>query len=145
MNENHKQDEGEIFINKKQKVHHPSHMMVHHFLLSELDCSRTGVIGSTVGDRSASSTAAPCFVGVKTPCATSRDVRSLGILDVLENHPPGKRREEVVDSRRLRDKTGDVSGERGEVVSKVLFSSRAGSEVVLDLPRQQGVKPTSKT
>lgn len=112
-------------------------MMMHHLLLSELECSRTGVIGSTTGEWSASSAAVPCFAPVNTPCATSRDVRSSGILDVFENHPPGKRREEVVDSRRLRGETGDASGERAVVVSNALFSSRGGRDAALNLLRVQ--------
>ena len=56
----------------------------------------------------------PGILGISTevllnsPEAWSRDVRSSGVLDGPENQPPGKKREEVVDSSRLRP----VEGER---------------------------------
>jgi len=77
--------------------------MIKHLRLS-LDCSQTRESGPTVGETRVSSTGA-CFVPVNIPRATSREVRSSGILDVPENHPPGKRREDV-DSNRLREDDG---------------------------------------
>jgi hypothetical protein len=95
------------------------HIMMHHFLLSELDCSRTGVMGSAVGEVGGwrnPSADPPSFTLANSPWATSREVRSSGIVDEVENQPPGKSREEVVDSRRFRVEVGEVSGERATVV-----------------------------
>lgn len=68
---------------------------------------------------------------MNTPCATSRDVRSSGILDEFENQPPGKSREDVVDSRRLRDEMGEDSGERATVAFDASLPSTRGTMLCL--------------
>jgi len=106
--------------------------MIKHFRLS-LDCWRTGLLGVVTGEIRVSSTGV-CFVPVNMPRATSGEVRSSGIFDVLENHPPGNRREDVVDSNRLRGDNRDASVENEELKSKVsVFSSRGDKEEACNL------------
>ena len=111
----------------------PPSYMIKHFRLS-LDCWRTGLFGVVIGEIRVSSTGV-CFVPVNMPRATSGEVRSSGIFDVLENHPPGNRREDVVDSNRLRGDNRDASVENEELKSKVsVFSSRGDKEACNLLP-----------
>ena len=86
-------------------------MITHHFPLFFLSSKlpSTGVAGgaSTAGDATGESSA----LFANSPVAFSKDVRpSSGSLVVLENQPPGKKREEVVDSRRARGLVGDTAG-----------------------------------
>lgn len=69
-------------------------------------------MGVFVGTSSAGESFMP--VGLEnSPAAFSRDIRfSSADLGALENQPPGKNREEVVDSSRARAVTGEVKVSR---------------------------------
>jgi hypothetical protein len=97
-------------------------MIVHHrdFFSAGLCSSPPSEVSSTVGSFGAE---VVDLVGTNSPIASSSDGRPSfwGDFGVDENHPPGKKREEVVDS--YRERPVDMADAAGSTVWSV---SRAG-------------------
>jgi hypothetical protein len=69
------------------------------------------------------------WMGTNSPDATSSDARPCGSLGDEENHPPGKKRDEVVDSSRVRVVAGEVVSNRVvPSVPSVLVISSTGAK-----------------
>ncbi|KAF9236736.1 hypothetical protein BU15DRAFT_49713 [Melanogaster broomeanus] len=79
-------------------------------------------LSSATADGSAVTGALSTVLDTNSPAATSRDVRpSSGILDQDENQPPGKKRDDVVDSTLVR-----LDGEVGISILRVLVVPDSG-------------------
>lgn len=94
------------------KMYDCVHITTHHFAFLCSESSAVGVTG-VIAVAGSSVIVSPAgdvgLEGVNSPCAISKDVLS-GTFAV-ENHPPGKKRDDVVDSILARGAEDEVSGE----------------------------------
>jgi len=111
------------------------YITVHHLVFLCVSASPTGV--SVVGTSAAgiSTIGGDALEGVNSPCAMSKEVLpSSRTLGAEENHPPGKNREDAVDSSLARG-FGDGVPKDVEVVSAPAFSSTGAKRETEGLKR----------